>query len=67
MMLFCSLAELPSCRMQIATNEAILQQLVTALTTPSYSSIAALVAMAGMLCIAYRYCTCMDFLGFFFL
>lgn len=41
--------------MQIASNKDILKQLVATLVTPSYNSIASLVAMAGMLCLAYRY------------
>ncbi len=53
MVLF-SLAEIPECRMQIASSKSILKQLVATLMTPIYNSIASLVAMAGMLCLAYR-------------
>jgi hypothetical protein len=42
--------------MQIAEGDGVLDQLVATLKTPSYNSIASLVAMAGMLCLAYRYC-----------
>lgn len=57
----CSLAEIPECRMQIAADKEVLKQLVVTLVTPCYNSIASLVAMAGMLCLAYRYMhvTCM--------
>ena len=41
--------------MQIASSKSVMKQLVATLMTPAYNSIASLVAMAGMLCLAYRY------------
>ena len=46
-------AELPECRLQIASNETILHQLVAVMLTPTYKYIASLVTVAGLLCLAY--------------
>ena len=48
-----SLAELPECRVQIASNEQLLQQFMGAMLTPSYIYIVSLVTAAGLLCLAY--------------
>ena len=48
-----SLAELPECRLQIASNSKILQQFIAVMLTPTYIYIASLVTVAGMLCLAY--------------
>ena len=50
-----SLAELPECRMEIASNKPVLEQLIAVITTKTYKYIASLVSVAGMLCLAYRY------------
>lgn len=50
-----SLAELPECRMEIASNKEVLEQLVAVITTKTYKYIASLVSVAGLLCLAYRY------------
>ena len=54
----CSLAELPECRLEIASNSDVLRQLIAVITTRTYKYIASLVSVAGMLCLAYRYATC---------
>lgn len=53
--LSCSLAELPECRLEIASNKRVLEQLIAVITTRTYKYIASLVSVAGMLCLAYRY------------
>ena len=55
--LSCSLAELPECRQEIASNSDVLRQLIAVITTKTYKYIASLVSVAGMLCLAYRYAT----------
>ena len=55
--LSCSLAELPECRLEIASNSDVLRQLIAVITTKTYKYIASLVSVAGMLCLAYRYAT----------
>lgn len=48
-----SLAEIPRCRLAIASNPLLLRQLVGMMLTPSYKYIAPLVTIAGLLCLAY--------------
>ena len=50
---FPSLAELPKCRLAIASNEILLSQLLGVMMSPTYKYIAPLVIMAGLLCLAY--------------
>ena len=48
-----SLAELPECRLQIASNTKILEQFIAVILSPTYKYIASLATIAGMLCLAY--------------
>lgn len=52
---FYSLAEIPNCRVAIASRKDVLDQLLATLTSPTYTYIVSLVASAGLLCLAYRY------------
>lgn len=49
-----SFADIPECRLKIASEKDVLDQLLATLTCPTYAYIASLVAGAGLLCLAYR-------------
>lgn len=48
-----SLAELPECRLQLASNRDVVDQFIAIMLTPTYKYIASLVTVAGLLCLSY--------------
>ena len=48
-----SLAELPQCRLQLASDKLVVNQFIATMLTPTYKYIASLVTVAGMLCLSY--------------
>lgn len=49
----CNLAELPECRVEIASNKEFMEQVIATMVTVAYKYIARQVALAGLLCLAY--------------
>ena len=49
-----SLAEIPECHMKIASNKAVLKQLIAIMSCHDFREIAAMISMGGMLCLSYR-------------
>ena len=49
-----SLAEIPECHLKIASNKAVLKQLVVMMSCSNYTQIAGMISMGGMLCLSHR-------------